>query len=189
MLRILLLLSTRRMRVCDLSPAAPPQLPINPNLNARAVPCRVLRRRALQGMTQLAWGMVRLGASPSPAFVQLLTGHAAERLQLNPLPGSGHVGQGEQEEEEGVQEEGRRGGRGRGRRGRPLLHYRAMDLSTLMYVLGSWGLRPEERLTKRLVAAVQVGACGGDGVYGGCRGMRRGDVDTAPGCEGVRRAV
>ncbi len=151
-------------------PLPPPDAPLTQI--PKPVRCHAVWRCVLQGMTQLAWGMVRLGAPPSPAFVQLLTGHAAERLG----PGSGDGAQGGQEQEEGEeqQEEGRRGGRGRGRRGRALLRYRAMDVSTLMYVLGSWGLRPDERLTRRLVAAVQVGACvcacvcglGGSGVKG-----------------------
>ncbi|GIL78910.1 hypothetical protein Vretifemale_8308 [Volvox reticuliferus] len=103
-----------------------------------------------QGITQMAWGIAKLGATPTPAFLDLVLEHASQRLP--PAPHE-RLRLRDQEQQIQQQEEGgssmdwkseRRSGR-----------YNGLDLATLMFALASLGAQPRADLGRRLLAAVQ----------------------------------
>ncbi|EFJ52659.1 hypothetical protein VOLCADRAFT_85860 [Volvox carteri f. nagariensis] len=116
-----------------------------------------------QGITQMAWGIAKLGSPPSPAFLELVLEHASQRLPLSP--------QERQEKEILQQQEGREGaddggssdvGAARSSSGGSHLQqrrrrerYSGLDLATLLYSLASLGAQPRADLGRRLLAAVQ----------------------------------
>ncbi|KAG2491140.1 hypothetical protein HYH03_010582 [Edaphochlamys debaryana] len=109
-----------------------------------------------QGLTQMAWGMARLGCSPSPAFTQLVLDHAEAGLPEPPPPTPLRDGQPPEAQQQGTQE-GQGQGRARGGRGqrRSAQRYNGQDLSTLLYSLAVWGAAPPAALARRLMLAVQ----------------------------------
>ncbi|GLI66024.1 hypothetical protein VaNZ11_009729 [Volvox africanus] len=103
-----------------------------------------------QGITQMAWGIAKLGAAPTPAFVDLLLEHASQRL-----PPAPHERLRRRDQEQQVQQQ-REGGNGmEGKPERRLGRYSGLDLATLMFALASLGAQPRADLGRRLLAAVQ----------------------------------
>ncbi|KAG2447636.1 hypothetical protein HYH02_007554 [Chlamydomonas schloesseri] len=135
-----------------------------------------------QGLTQMAWGLAKLGSPPSPALLDMVCAHAAARLprsaeerrQLLQLAAlrdrSGFSSASDSEEEEALAAAPphQQAGSGSGKRGsrkqqqqqaraprRPLAPYSGLDLSTLMYALGSWGAQPRPEVGRRLLLALE----------------------------------
>ncbi|GIL45172.1 hypothetical protein Vafri_2498 [Volvox africanus] len=103
-----------------------------------------------QGITQMAWGIAKLGAAPTPAFVDLVLEHATQRL-----PPAPHERLRLRDQEQQVQQQ-REGGSGmEGKSERRLGRYSGLDLATLMFALASLGAQPRADLGRRLLAAVQ----------------------------------
>ncbi|KAG2423296.1 hypothetical protein HXX76_015445 [Chlamydomonas incerta] len=138
-----------------------------------------------QGLTQMAWGLAKLGCPPSPALLDMVCAHASarlprsaeerrQRLQAQTLRDrSGFSSASDEDEVEGAGEGAgsgagaaasggsRRSGRKQQaqhqqeRQQRPLAPYSGLDLSTLMYALGSWGAQPRPEVGRRLLLALE----------------------------------
>lgn len=128
-----------------------------------------------QGLTQMAWGLAKLGCPPTSALLDMVCAHAAARLprsaeerrrllQLQALRDrSGFSSSSEDDEVEAegaaaASSSGSRSGRKQQQQQqprRPLAPYNGLDLSTLMYALGSWGAQPRPEVGRRLLLALE----------------------------------